>query len=215
MPRERRPRGGTIVVSGTGRAYAEPDVADVRLGVALARPTVQRARADGAATMAAILDAIVATGVPRRDIRTSTLSVAPRYEYRDGAPPTLTGYELANVVEVTVRELGRLGDVVDGALGAGATSLDGLSFRIDDPAPIETEARRAAVEHARARATELADAAGVTIEGVADIVEGVPGPVPMPRSKAGRMALAADAATPIEAGTTEVAVTVTVTFRTR
>ena len=66
--------------------------------------------------MGAILAAVEAAGVPRADVRTSMLSVQPRYDYRDGHAPTLTGYELANVVEVTVRDLARLGDVVDGTL---------------------------------------------------------------------------------------------------
>jgi uncharacterized protein YggE len=207
---------GTIVVSGTGRVAVTPDVADVRLGVTVARPTVEAARADAARTMDAILAAIDAAEVPRRDVRTALLSVQPRYDYRDGRAPTLTGYELANAVEVTVRDLGRLAAVVDGALGAGATSLDHLSFRPADPGPAEREARLAAMADARARADVLAEAGSLAILGVADIVEGVPVGPPIPRFKgAERMMLAADAATPIEAGTTEIAVTVTVTYRAR
>lgn len=202
---------GTIVVSGTGRVAVEPDVADLRLGVAIARPTVAEARAVAADAMRAILIAVVGTGVARRDVRTSVLSVQPRYEYRDGKEPLLTGYDLANVVEVTVRDLADLGGVVDGALGAGATSLDGLSFRLDDPREAESAARRAAVVAARARAEVLAEAAGVKIGRVSAIVEGGPPPA-WPGPKAARMALASDAGTPIEAGTTEIAVTVAVTF---
>ena len=88
---------GTIVVSGTGRVAVDPDVADLRLGVAVARPTVEAARAAAAETMTAILAAVAAAGVARRDIRTSLLSVQPRYDYRDGKAPALTGYDLANV----------------------------------------------------------------------------------------------------------------------
>ena len=90
------------------------------------------------------------------------LSVQPRYDYRDGKAPALTGYDLANVVEVTVRDLGALGAVVDGALTAGATSLDGLTFRVDDPREAERAARTAAVGEARARADVLAAAAGLS-----------------------------------------------------
>src|SRR6478672_4341360 len=167
---------GTIVVSGTGRVAVEPDVADLRLGVAIARPTVEAARAASAEAMTAILASIAGAGVARRDVRTTLLSVQPRYDYRDGKAPTLTGYDLANVVEVTVRDLGSLGGVVDGALTAGATSLDGLSFRVDDPREAERAARTAAVAEARARADVLAAAAGVAITGVSDIVEGGPPP---------------------------------------
>jgi uncharacterized protein YggE len=141
------------------------------------------------------------------------LSVQPRYDYRDGRPPTLTGYELANVVEVTVRDLGQLGEVVDGTLKAGATSLDSLTFRVDDPVPAEREARLGAIAAARARADVLAEAAGLTIVGVSEIVEGGP-TLPGPRPKVARAMLAADAATPVEGGSMEVSVTVEVTYRT-
>ena len=210
MTDETSPRG-TIVVSGTGRVAVDPDVADLRLGVAVSRPTVEAARSAAAEAMTAILSAISAAGVARRDVRTSLLSVQPRYDYRDGKPPTLVGYDLANVVEVTARDLASLGAIVDGALSAGATSLDGLSFRVDDPREAERAARIAAVAEARSRAEVLAEAAGVAISGVADIVEGGPPPT-WPQPKAARM-LASDAGTPVEAGTTEISVTVTVTFR--
>ena len=204
---------GTIVVSGTGRVAVQPDVADLRLGVTVAKPTVEAARGEAAATMDAILRAVDGAGVARADVRTAMLSVQPRYDYRDGRAPVLTGYEIANVVKVSVRDLSALGDVIDATLTAGATSMDALSFRLADPRPAEREARRQAMAEARSRADVLAEAAGVTVQGVSDIVEGQPVRPPGPVAKAERMALAADAGTPVEAGTLEVAVTVSVTYR--
>ena len=217
MPASRQPKDqetGNIVVAGVGRVAVQPDVADLRLGVAVARPTVVAARTEAAATMEAILAAVGQAGVERRDIRTALLSVQPRYDYRDNQAPVLTGYELANVVEVTVRDLARVGDVVDATLGAGATSLDSLSFRLADPQPAEREARLLAMADAREHADVLAEAAGLEIVGVSDIVEAGASPPPMPRMKAERMMLA-DAATPVEAGSLEVVVGVTVTYRAR
>ena len=217
MPASRQPKDqetGTIVVAGVGRVAVQPDVADLRLGVAVARPTVGAARTEAATTMEAILAAVRGAGVERRDIRTTLLSVQPRYDYRDNQSPVLTGYELANVVEVTIRDLARVGDVVDATLQAGATSLDSLSFRLADPQPAEREARLLAMVAARARADVLAEAAGLEIVGVSDIVEAGASPPPMPRMKAERMMLA-DAATPVEAGSMDVAVGVTVTYRAR
>lgn len=202
---------GTIVVSGTGRVAVEPDIAELRLGVSIARPTVEAARAAAAEAMNAILSAVLAAAVERRDVRTTLLAVQPRYDYRDGKAPVLTGYDLNNVVEISVRDLSNLGSVIDGALTAGATSLDGLAFRVDDPRPAERAARTAAVAEARARAEVLAEAAGVAISRVTDIVEGGPPPA-WPQPKLARMALAEDVGTPVEAGSTEISVTVTVTF---
>jgi len=204
---------GTIVVSGTGRVAVQPDVADLRLGVTVAKPTVEAARGEAAATMDAILRAVDAAGIARADVRTAMLSVQPRYDYRDGRSPVLTGYEIANLVEISVRDLSVLGDVIDATLTAGATSMDALTFRVADPAPAEREARGQAMAEARSRAEVLAEAAGLTINGVSDIVEGQPIRPPGPVPKAERMALAADAATPVEAGTLEVVVNVGVTYR--
>jgi uncharacterized protein YggE len=218
MPDERPrtdPEAGTIVVGGIGRVAVEPDVADLRLGVTVARPTVEAARTVAATTMEAILAAVAAAGVERRDVRTALLSVQPRYEYRENQPPAMAGYDLANVVEVTVRDLARLGAVVDGTLGAGATSLDQLTFRVADPERAEREARVRAMAAARARADVLAEAAGLAIVGVADIVESAGLPIPMPHLKAERMLAAADAATPVEAGSLEISVSVTVSYRAR
>ena len=204
---------GTITVTGTGRVSIEPDVADLRLGVSVARPTVSAARAEAASLMTAIIKAVASGGVDRRDIRTSLVSVQPRYDYRDGTPPVVIGYEFTNVVEATIRDLTRVGQVIDGALGAGATSLDGLSFRVDDPGPTERRARLAAMTNARARADVLAEAAGLSITGVVDIVEGIALAPPSPMTKAEPMMAAAQVDTPIEAGLSVISITVRVTYR--
>lgn len=206
------PLSGTIVVSGTGRIELTPDIADLRLGVSIARPTVDGARAEAASAMTAILAAIRAAGVADGDVRTTMVSVQPRYDYRDGKPPVLTGYELSNAVEVTIRDLAGIGGVIDGSLAAGATSMEGLAFRVDDPTDAERAARLGAMAQARARADVLAEAAGVAIARVDAVVEGgdwSPGP---PRPMAARLAMS-DAATPVEGGTVEVIVSVTVTYR--
>ena len=206
---------GLISVSGTGRVSVQPDIADLRLGVNVSRLTVDEARNEAAKTMAAILAAVASAGVAKKDVRTSLLSVQPRYEYRDNEPPRLAGYELANVVEVTVRNLAKLGDVIDGALKAGATSMDSLNFRLNDPSPAEKQARTLAMAQARSRADVLAEAADLTITGVSDVTEGGAMMPPRPfAAKAERMMMAADASTPVETGSLEIAVSVSVTYRT-
>jgi uncharacterized protein YggE len=205
---------GSINVSGTGRVSVQPDVADLRLGVSISRLTVDEARNDAAKTMAAILDAVTKAGVAKQDVRTSLLSVQPRYEYRDNEPPRLAGYELANVVEITVRDLGKMGDAVDGSLKAGATSMDSLNFRLNDPSPAEKQARTLAMTQARSRADVLAEAAGVAITGVSDVSEGGAMPPRPYAAKAERMMVAEDASTPVETGSLEISVTVSVTYRT-
>ena len=202
----------TIVVPGTGRVTVEPDVATVHLGVALTRPTAAAAREAGAATMTEILRAVTAAGVERRDVQTSLLGLGPLTDYSAEGGQRVTGFQLTNTVEITVRDVAAAGQVIDAGLGAGATSLDGLAFRLADPTTAQDEARRAAVADARSRATTLAEAAGVKIAAVTGIVEGAPhGPFPT-RGGIEGFALKAAADTPVETGTMEIAVSVVVTF---
>lgn len=202
--------GSTISVTGTGTASAPPDVAEVRLGVRVARPSAAEARREAAEAMARVLDAVRSGGVDSSDLRTAALSLQPQYDHGGGrGAPELVAYEVTNLVIVTVRDLERLGGLVDGALAAGATSLDGLSFAVSDPAPLEAAARRAAVADARMRAETIAAAAGVALGGVVSIAEELP-PAPGPRPMLARAAM--DAGTPIEAGTTDVRVALAVVF---
>jgi uncharacterized protein len=202
----------TISVPGSASLAGTPDVADVRLGVGLTRLTVAEARAGAAATMTAVLEAIRDAGVEAADIRTSNLSLTPQYRYEQDRDPILSAYLVTNQVTVTVRDLGRLGRVVDDALEAGATSLDGLAFRIAEPGPLQVAARQAAVADARARAEVLATAAGAVITGVVSISELDSGSIaPFPVVARFRAA-AASAPTPIEAGSSEVSVSVSVVY---
>jgi len=199
----------TISVSGTGTVTLVPDVADLRVGVVIQRTKVRDAQAAAATAMQGVVKALRAAGVAERDIRTTTLSLQPVYEYPTNAAPRITGYELRNGVVATIRDLGRLADAVDGALAAGATTLDGITFRVDDPTAAEAQARTQAVKAARATADALASAAGVSIIGVASISEqssSVPWPVPYADARA------AEAATPILPGTSEITVSVSVAY---
>lgn len=210
MP-ESTPR--TITVTGTGRVSVEPDVADLRLGVTVTALTAQQARAANANVTTAVIGALRALDLAARDIQTANLTLSPTYDYSgDANPPRLTGYTLSNTVAVLVRDVGKAGQAIDDALEAGATTLDSLAFRVLDPSGSEQQAREAAVADARAKADVLAAAAGVSISGVAAISEqGAPTPFPVVHREMAMMA-ARDAATPMETGTNEVAISVVVTY---
>ncbi len=165
--------------------------------------------------MTAVIASLKKLGIADKDIQTTTLSLQPLYDYSSNTnPPRLTGYQLSNAIAVTVRDLDKLGDAIDGALAAGATSLDGVSFRVADQAAAEGQARQAAIDEAKAKAKTLADAAGISISGVASISEAV-APVPYPVYYGFGVAgtpKASDVQTPVAPGSTEVTVTVAVVY---
>jgi len=204
-------RRSTITVPGVGSVRVEPDVADLRLGVISVRPTAAAARAAAASTMQAVLEALVRAGVDRRDLRTSLISLDALRDYSSGSAPTITGYQLANTVQATIRAIATVGETIDAALAAGATSMDGLEFRLADPTAELAEARRLAVADARARAETLASEAGVALGQVVEIVEGE-APTSGPPRPMAALRTKADVATPIEAGTSELTIGVVVRF---
>lgn len=204
----------TIAVSGTGHIVLTPDIADLRLGVSSTAKTVKAARSAAATSMTAVIASLKSLGIADKDIQTTTLSLQPVYDYNlNTNPPRLTGYQLSNAVAVTVRDLDKLGDAIDNALAAGATSLDGVSFRVADQTAAEQQARQAAINEAKAKAKTLADAAGVSISGVASISETVaPVPYPVYYGFGAAGAPAKDVQTPVQPGSTEVTVTVAVVY---
>ena len=202
----------TISVAGTGRAATVPDIADVRLGVAVTRPTVAEARSAAAEIATRIRDALTALGVERSDIRTASLVVQPEYDYKDGVQQ-LRGQSVTHQYVVVVRDLERLGPIVDGSLAAGASTLDGVGFRTADPAPAQAAARVAAFADARARAEALAKEAGVALGPVVAIAEAEPAGIPRPFGLGKTALMRAEAApTPVEAGEDEVVVHLSVVF---
>jgi uncharacterized protein YggE len=201
----------TISVVGEGRVLVQPDVANVSLGVESTAPTLSEAQADAATRMQAVVDALLAQGVARDDIRTTRLGVNPVYDNRDASQ--LRGYRATNSVQVKVRDLGRVGTIVDAVTAAGANRIDGISFAIDDPEAPKDRARALALANARAKAEQLASLAGMRIVGVKAIVEADPTvrPVPVTREAAAPAAAAAPPP-PVEPGTQEVRTQLSVVY---
>ena len=204
----------TITVSSSGVVSVAPDVADVVIGVMAQKPTVAEAQASAATSMTAVIAAIKKNGVDDKDIATINISLQPVYDYNtNGAAPRLTGYQFANTLKVTVRTLSKVAAVVDDSMAAGATTISGISFRVSDPKVAEGQARTLAMTDARSRADALASAAGVSVKGVASINEATSQPTPVYYSGATLdSAKAASVSTPVQGGTTDVTIQVTVTY---
>jgi uncharacterized protein len=208
-----QPPEHTISVAGSGKVVVVPDLATVNLGVVIERDTAKAARTAAAQSMTRVVDAIKKLGIDDKDIATSTVSLSPVYNYPTNQAPKIRGYQLQNMVTVTVRDLDKLSDLLDNTVVAGATSVDGISFDVADRAKAESQAREAAVKDAKAKADTLASGLGVRITGVANVSESVSTPVWYERMAAAPAA-GADAAaqTPVLPGTTDVVITVQVTF---
>lgn len=201
----------TVSVSATGTVAAEPDIAYISTGVVTEADAAKDAIGRNSATMAKVIDGLKGAGLAPRDIQTSTLNVEPRYtQSRDGRPPTINGYRVVNQVRLTVRDIKRLGEVLDQAIALGANQVSGISFDVGNAETLKDEARKQAMANAKRRAELYATAAGAQLGDVIRISEDVQETV---RPMAGRVAMAAGA--PIEAGTRVLTVEVHVTYALR
>lgn len=152
----------TLNVTGTGEVWVEPDEAVLTLGVR-AQGDTAGAAFDAAAKKMATVNAALATSVSGERIRTSQLSLQPRYEHPARGAPRLVGYEASASLEIRVDEPTDTGIVLDAAVGAGANEVTGVAFRVEDEAAAREAALDAAVEDARKYATQVADRLGVTL----------------------------------------------------
>ncbi len=200
-----------IGVTGTGRVYGDPDTAIASVGVDITAPTLASATSDASTKMKSVLDKVKSLGVDSKDITTVNYSVNPiTSNPQEGEVPRITGYHVSNVVQIKIRKLDNVGTILDGAMGAGANSLNGLYFTIDDPSTLMQQARTQAVKDAMAKAKTLADAASVKLGPITSLTENA-SPIRQVYAK-DAMAFAAPSAAggvgPVETGQTEITVTV-------
>lgn len=202
--------GTRLDISVVGSVTQAPDIATISAGVTTQAPRAAAAMADTARAMADTVAALRQAGVADRDIQTASIDLAPQYRYADNQPPTLTGYQASNRVSVRLREIGRVGAVLDALVAAGANQINGPAFSIGRPDAALDQARTQAIATARARAELYARAAGLHVVRIVSIHEEESGP-PAVRPMA-MMAVGRSATTPIEAGEQDVDVRLSVTF---
>jgi uncharacterized protein YggE len=171
----------TISVSGSGEAMGTPDIAYISLEVDYTDANAGTAINEANTRMRAIIAALIGAGLAEADIQTASYNVFPQETYDGNGNPTgERTFRVQNSLNVTVREMGRAGEIIDVALAAGANTVNSLSYGFADSQALESQARQQAVEDARARAQELATLFGVTLGEPIMISESVGGFVPLP-----------------------------------
>jgi len=177
-------RATTFNLSAFGETKVVPDLATISLGVQTDAPTAALALSNNAVQMNKVIAALKKAGIAERDIQTSGLNVNPQYVYEQNQPPKLNGYQASNQVTIQVRDLSRLGQTVDATVNAGATTVGGISFGLQNPQAAEDAARLEAVKAVQAKADLYARATGYKVVRLVSLGEGggyspVPPPMPM------------------------------------
>jgi uncharacterized protein YggE len=207
-------RATTLTLSSFGEARTAPDQASISLGVTTEGATAAAAMTANRTRMNAVIAAVRGQGVEERDIQTSGLNLNPQYVHREGAAPRITGYQASNQVTLNVRDLARLGPVVDAVVGAGANQINGISFGLQNTDAASDDARRMAVRNLQRKAEMYAQAAGYRIVRLVTLAESggyIPRPRPMMREMAMATSGAMDA-TSVQPGEVQVRVDVTAVY---
>jgi uncharacterized protein YggE len=207
-----------ISVAGEGKVAASPDMATIQVGVVRDADTAREALDANNAAMNRVLAALKGEGIEPRDLQTSGFSINPKYIYpkraADGSQsePKIAGYTVSNNLTVRVRDLAKLGGLLDLVVTLGVNTGGDIQFTNAEPAGIVAKAREFAMKDARARAETLAAAAGVKLGPVIEISESHSAPRPVSLTRGEVLAKAAADAVPVEGGENSYTVNVTARF---
>jgi len=209
--------GPGISVGGRADVAGTPDTLRLDLSVVATAPSVSEAFASANRSAGAVQTSLLSSGVQKKDLQTSGLDIQPSYDYPNGGTPRLRGYQVSESVSAKLRDLGRAGDAIGKAVGVGgnAVTVNGISLDLEDSGAMVSSARDKAFAEAKAKAEQYAKAAGRGLGEVISITEDVStaSPVAMPYAAMDSAKLAASV--PIQPGTQNVVVSVTVVFSMR
>jgi uncharacterized protein YggE len=206
----------TISLTGAGIASATADQATLNLGVEVTKDTAGEAISENANLMAAVIEAMKNQGVSEEDIKTTNYNVYAQYDWKEDGRE-LVGYTVSNMVQVVVKDIDNVGNVIDVAGEAGSNSINGISFGLseDKMAELKTAAYILALGDAQDKADLIAETLGLSITGVQSVTENSYTPVRsyMEYAEAGMdMAMSSKTPTPIVSGDLSVSVNVHIVF---
>ena len=202
----------TISVTGTGKVTLSPNIAYITIGVHTEGSDVTEALTSNTSQAQKVADALKALGVDAKDIQTTSFNVYPQQIFDEKGVVTDTKYIVDNGVYVTVRDLTKLGSLLDAVVRSGANNINGINFDISNRDDANSQARIAAIADARKQAEEMAKAAGVTLGDVQSIsLNGSPTPSPLYDAKGGA-AMSVGASVPVSAGQMVIMVDANITY---
>ena len=202
--------GQGIIVSGTGTASAEPDLALINLGVQVLSPSVGEALHTANTSLESILQVLGNFNVDEKDTQTRYFNINTQYDYSNDGAPEVSGYQVTNELSVKVRNLGSLGEIITDVVEAGGdpVRVNGINFAIEDTTTLEDEALAQAIADAKTRAERMAELSGVTLGDLVSVSQAGGASPASPIAFAVEAQFARSAPTPIRTGDLEITITI-------
>jgi len=208
-----KPSDHAVTVSGTGEVFANPDLAVLNLSVYNEARTVGDAMGQNTQKMNNVISQMKTLGVDEKDLKSVSYNISPRYEYPKNSPRYLAGYEITQTLEVKIRDLSKIGDVIAKGAAAGANEMGELIFTIENQDGLKNQAREKAVQQAEGKAQQMAGAVGVKLGKITNFSENFYIPVYDTYSYKSAEGMGGAAPVPnIQSGQNKISVTVTLTY---
>ena len=169
----------SITVTAEGKTTCAPDASRIDVSVVTDGKTADEVQQSNARVANNVIDYLKSNGVESKDIKTTQYNLYPRYDYYNGKQ-TLAGFSLTQTMEIKIRDLQKVGELITGTVAEGANQITSVSYFIDDPEVFKAQARALAFDKARAKAKETAKLAGVSLGDVITFSEssdGYPAPI--------------------------------------
>lgn len=207
------PSPSTLNINTSAEIKQAPDIALVSAGVVTQAKTAKVAMADNATKMSAAFAALKAAGIADKDMQTSGVNLNPEYVYQENKPPIIKGYQVSNTLSIKIRDMSKVGPVLDALVLQGINQISGPTFSVEDPDKALDKARQEAIDKANARANLYAKGFGMRVKRVMSISEsGGYQPQPVPMYAMARMEKVAAADTAIAPGEVSVSLQLSVQF---
>lgn len=213
----------TLSVSDTGEVYAKPDLALTSFSVVTEAKTVAEAMSENTKKMNAVIDFAKKQGIESKDLKTTNFNIYPQYEWLRGescvipcpnGTRTLVGYEVRQSLQVKIRDMEKIGQIIEGVTGAGANQVNDLQFTIDDENALKKQARDQAIDKAKDKAEDLANKLGVNLVRITNFTESsaIPYYYGFDKAMSETGMGGGESAPQIETGENKITVTVTITY---
>jgi len=206
----------TISVSGTGEIWTKPDLALIDFSVVVEKKTVQEAMSENTKKMNEVIKSIKSQGVEEKDLKTTNFNIYPRYEWVKSeiieGKRVLVGYEVSQNLQVKIRDLTKIGDIIQTAVGAGANQVGDLNFTIDKQEDLKSQARKEAIENAKSKAKEIANELGVKLVKIVGFSENSVAPIFSPSFAENAMGGAMKEAPQIQTGENKIETNVNIVY---
>ncbi|MGI8922436.1 MAG: SIMPL domain-containing protein [Fimbriimonadales bacterium] len=204
-----------LTVMGSAEVKTAPDQATVGIGVMTQAPNARDAQEKANVIIQKFLAEMQRLGIDKKDVQTSRLMLNPMYDNpKPGEPMRISGYQAQNVLSVRVENFDLIGKVVDAGVSSGANTVENIGFAMKDDTRVRLEALREAAAEARQKAEVMAQALGIELGGVFEVVEGGAQVMPPPMYR-GEAFAAMKADTPVEPGQVTITASLTVRYEIR